>query len=32
LSQTVERKVTELRELSDTVAEFLRDLDVVDIP
>jgi hypothetical protein len=32
LSQTVERKVTELRELSDAVAEFLRDLDMVDIP
>ncbi|KAL5654332.1 hypothetical protein ACJX0J_033651, partial [Zea mays] len=32
LSQTVERKVTELRELSDAVAGFLWDLDMVDIP
>jgi hypothetical protein len=32
LSQTVERKVTKLRELSVTVAKFLRDLNVVDIP
>jgi hypothetical protein len=28
----MERKVAELKEMSDAVVEFLRDLDVVDVP
>lgn len=32
LSQTVDQKVAELKEMSDAVEEFLQDLDVVDVP
>jgi hypothetical protein len=32
VSRTVEQKGTELRELSDAVADLFRDLDMVDVP